>query len=49
MTTLPNHSKTLNVLIGASLMLNVTYLSIKLYQMARDRQKKKCSCQEQEG
>ena len=43
-------NSTLNVLIGISLTLNITYMSIKFYKMFRDGKKKKpCECGENRG
>ena len=37
----------MNILIGASLILNITYMSIKFYKMYQEGKKKgKCKCQE---
>lgn len=40
-----SNSTPMNFLIGASLILNITYMSIKFYKMYQQGKKGKCRCQ----
>lgn len=48
MVTTNSPTRAINLLLITSLMLNISYVGIRLYQMSREA-KKKCTCEDEKS